>query len=100
MMLRKIFGPKKDVVCIQFEILSNHRLCELCRLPGSVHIMKCRYVARMGSVEMLTEVWWKMVVWNSNATQRASVFMVLYVWYVLQEFTVLLFTIHFIVAYN
>jgi hypothetical protein len=54
----------------------------------------------MGSVEMLTEVWWKMVVWNSNATQRASVFMVLYVWYVLQEFTVLLFTIHFIVAYN
>jgi hypothetical protein len=56
----------------------------------------------MGRQGMNTEVWWenflKMATLNGKIKQQASVFVVLYVWYQLQEFTILLFTIDFIVA--
>jgi hypothetical protein len=75
MLLRKVFGPKKDVVCIQFGILSNQRLRELlCMIliPGGVYIMKsrrlwwARYVTSMGRQGMNTEVWWENFMENGH----------------------------------
>jgi hypothetical protein len=54
MVLRRIFGPKRDEVTGEWRKLRNEELCDVCSFPNLIRVMKSRrmrwagHVARMG----------------------------------------------------
>jgi hypothetical protein len=51
--LRRIFGPKRDEVMVEWEKLHNEQLCDFSSLPSIIRIIKsmmrwAEHVARMG----------------------------------------------------
>jgi len=64
MVLRRIFGPKRDEVTAEWRKLHNEELIDLYSSPNIVRLIKPRimrwagYVARKGRGEAYTEFWW------------------------------------------
>jgi hypothetical protein len=64
MVLRRIFGPKKDAVRGEWRRLPNEELYDLYSSPNIVHVIKSRrmrwagHVACMGEREAYTGFWW------------------------------------------
>ena len=61
-MLRRIFGPKSDVVIGEWRTLSNEKLTDLYCSPNTVRVIKSRmrwtgHVACMGKGEVYTGFW-------------------------------------------
>jgi hypothetical protein len=63
--LRRIFGPKRDVVTVKWRQLHNEDLNDLYSSPNIVLVIKSRrmrwagHVASMGRGEACTEFWWE-----------------------------------------
>jgi hypothetical protein len=64
MVLRRIFGPKKDEVTKEWRKLHNEELNDLYCSPNSVRVIQSRkirwagHVVRMGRGEACTGFWW------------------------------------------
>ena len=62
--LRRVFGPKRDEVTVEWRKLHNEELSDLYCAPNIVRAIKSRrmrwagYVARMGRGKEYTGVWW------------------------------------------
>jgi hypothetical protein len=65
MVLRRIFGPKRDKVTGELRKLHNEELHDLYSLPSIIRIMKARgirwagHVARMGRIGTRIGCWWE-----------------------------------------
>jgi hypothetical protein len=63
--LRRIFGPKRDVVTGEWRKLHNEELRDLYSSPSIIRIIKLRrmrwagHVARMGRRGTLIDYWWE-----------------------------------------
>jgi len=63
--LRRIFGPKKEEVTVEWRKLHNEELNDLDCSPNIVRVIKSRRmrwagnVARIGREEAYTGVWWE-----------------------------------------
>jgi hypothetical protein len=63
--LRKIFGPKRDEVTVEWKKLHNEELCDLNSSPSIIRIIKSRrmrwagHVARMGRRGTRIDYWWE-----------------------------------------
>jgi hypothetical protein len=63
--LRRIFGPKRDVVTREWRKLHNEELHDLYSSPSIIRIIKLRrmrwasHVARMGRRGTLLDYWWE-----------------------------------------
>jgi len=70
MVLRRVFGPKRDKVTGEWRKLHNEELNDLYASPNIIHVIKLRrmrwagYVACMGRGEVHTGFWW------GNLTER------------------------------
>ena len=64
MVLRRIFGPRRDEVTGEWRRLLNEELNDLCSSPNNVRVIKWRrmrwagHVARMGEGRECIESWW------------------------------------------
>jgi hypothetical protein len=64
-MLRRIFGPKRDKVTVEWRKLHNEELHDLYSSPSIVGIIKSQrmrwagHVARMGRRGTLRDYWWE-----------------------------------------
>jgi hypothetical protein len=64
-MLRRIFGPKRDVVTGEWRELHNEKLCDLYSLPSIIRIIMLRrmrwagHVTRMGRRGTCIGYWWE-----------------------------------------
>ena len=64
MVLRRIFGPRRDEVTGEKRRLRNEELNDLCPSPNTVRVIKSRrmrsagHVARMGEERGCIESWW------------------------------------------
>ena len=64
MVLRGIFGPKRDEVTVEWRKLHHEELNDLYCSPNTVRLIKSRrmrwagHAARIGRVEAYTGFWW------------------------------------------
>ena len=64
MVLRRIFGPRRDEVTREWRRLHNEELSDLYSSPNIVRVIKSRgmrwvgHVARMGEERVVYRVWW------------------------------------------
>jgi len=62
--LRRIFGPKRDEVTVEWRKLYNEKLHDLYSSPNIVRVKESKrmkwdgHVARMGRGEVYTGFWW------------------------------------------
>jgi hypothetical protein len=62
--LRRVFGPKRDMVTVEWRKLHNEELNDLYSLPNIVRVVKSRrmrwagHVARMEEDRGVHRVWW------------------------------------------